>query len=92
MHQIARHPIPEAIMPTIDATTFRRRFGRYRNAHREPVIVTNHGRMIGSFLSSHDLKRFERLKRREHQVYVAGEIPENIIDAIDTAEYLKLAS
>jgi hypothetical protein len=69
-------------MPTIDATTFRRDFGRYQDeAHREPVKVTNH-----------DLEHFELLKRRERQVYVAGEIPDDIIDAIDKAEYLKPAS
>ena len=80
-------------MPTIDATTFRRDFGRYQDeAHREPVKVTNHGRVIGGFLSSHDLEHFELLKRRERQVYVAGEIPDDIIDAIDKAEYLKPAS
>ncbi len=77
-------------MPTVDATTFRRDFGRYQDkAHREPVKVTSDGRVIGGFLSSHDLEHFERLKRRERQVYVAGDIPDDIIDAIRKAEYLK---
>ena len=76
-------------MPTIDATTFRRDFGRYQaEAHREMVKVTSHGRVIGGFLSSHDL---ERLKQRERQVHVAGEIPDDIIAAIEQAEYLKPA-
>ena len=80
-------------MPTVDATTFRRDFGRYQDeAHREPVKVTSHGRVIGGFLSSHDLDHYERLKRRERQVYVAGEIPDDIIEAIEKAEYLKPAS
>ena len=49
-------------MPTVDATTFRRDSGRYQDeAHREPVKVTNHGRVIGVFLSSHDLEHFEQL-------------------------------
>ena len=56
-------------MPTIDATTFRRDFGRYQDeAHREPVKVTSHGRVIGGFLSSHDLEHYERLKQREREV------------------------
>ena len=77
-------------MPTVDATSFRRDFGRYQDeAHREPVKVTSHGRVIGVFLSSHDLEHFERLKRRERQVYVTSETPDDIIDAIDKAEYLK---
>ena len=80
-------------MPTVDATSFRRDFGRYQDeAHREPVKVTSHGRVIGVFLSSHDLEHFEQLKRRERQVYVAGEIPDDIIDAIEKAEYIKSAS
>jgi hypothetical protein len=80
-------------MPTIDATSFRRDFGRYQDeAHHEPVTVTSHGRIIGGFLSSHDLEHYQRLKRRERQVYVAGEIPDDIIEAIEQAEYLTPAS
>ena len=41
---------------------------------------------IDGFLPSHDL---ERLKRRERQVHVVGEIPDDIIAAIEQAEYLK---
>ena len=80
-------------MPTVDATSFRRDFGRYQDeAHREPVKVTSHGRVIGVVMSSHDLEYFEQLKRRERQIYVAGEIPDDIIKAIEQAEYLKPAS
>lgn len=45
--------------------------------------------MVGGFLSADDLEHFERLKRRERQVYVAGEIPDDIIEAIEQAAYLK---
>jgi hypothetical protein len=80
-------------MSIVDATTFRRDFGRYQDeAHLQPVKVTSHGRVVGAFLSSHDLEHYERLKRRERQVYVAGEIPDEIINAIEKAEYLKPAS
>ncbi len=80
-------------MPTVDATTFRRDFGRYKDeAHREAVVVTSHGRVVGVFLSSQDLEHYERLKRREREVHVAGAIPDDIIAAIETAEYLKPAS
>jgi hypothetical protein len=80
-------------MPTVDATTFQREFGRYRDeARNEPVKVTSQGRIVGVFLSSHDLEHYEQLKRRERQVYVAGEIPDDIVAAIETAEYLKPAS
>ncbi len=77
-------------MPTIDATNFRRDCGRYQDeAQREPVKVTSHGRVVGGFLSSRDLDHYERLKLRERQVYVAGDIPDDIIEAIEQAEYLK---
>ncbi len=79
-------------MPTIDATTFRRDFGRYQDeAHREPVTVTSHGRVVGGFLSADDLAHFARLKHRDRQVYATSEIPDDIIEAIETAEYLKPA-
>jgi hypothetical protein len=55
------------------------------------VKVTSHGRVVGGFLSSHDLDHYERLKRRERQVYVAGDIPDDIIKAIEQAKYLKPA-
>jgi hypothetical protein len=80
-------------MPTVDATSFRRDFGKYQDeAHHEPVKVTSHFRVIGVILSSHGLEHYERLNRRERQIYIAGEIPDDIIEAIETAEYLKPAS
>jgi len=64
-------------MPTVDATTFRRDFGRYQDeAQREPVKVTSHGRLVGVFLSSHDLEYYENLKRRETKDRRTGKIQE----------------
>jgi PHD/YefM family antitoxin component YafN of YafNO toxin-antitoxin module len=64
-------------MPTVDATTFRRDFGRYQDeAQREPVKVTSHGRLVGVFLSSHDLEHYENLKRRETKDRRTGKIQE----------------
>jgi hypothetical protein len=80
-------------VPTVDATTFRLDFRRYRDkVHHEPVKMTSHGRVIGGFLSSHDLEHYEQLKRLERQVYVADELPGELIEAIEKAEYLKPAS
>ena len=77
-------------MPTVDATTFRRDFGRFQDeAHAEPVRVTSHGRVVGAFVSSRDFELFEALKRRERRVYVAGEIPDDVIAAIEGARYLE---
>lgn len=77
-------------MPTVDATTFTLDFPRLQDeAHREIVKVTDHGRLIGAYLSAEDLAHFERLKRRERRIYRAGEIPDELIEAIEKAEYLK---
>jgi hypothetical protein len=77
-------------VPTVESETFTRDFGSLRDeARREIIKITDHGRVIGAFLSAADLEHFERLKRRESQVYVAGEIPDELIDAIAKAEYLQ---
>ena len=64
---------------TIDATYFRRDFGRLKDdAQRASVKVTSHGRMGGAVLSAHDLDHLERLKHRERQIHVAGDIPDDV--------------
>jgi len=69
-------------MPTVDAATFQRDFGRYRDvADQEPVRVTSQGKVVGAFLSSHDLEDYERLKRLERRIPVAGEAEHNVVDA-----------
>ena len=79
-------------MPTVDATTFRRDFGRYQDeAQREPVKVTSHGRLVGVFLSSHDLEHYENLKRREAKDRRTGKIQEGV-EANQTAAHLKSGS
>lgn len=75
-------------MPTVGASEFVRGFGRYRDeAHREVVKVTSHGRVIGGYLSAADLEHFERLKRRERESLVVGELPDDVIADIEAAEY-----
>jgi PHD/YefM family antitoxin component YafN of YafNO toxin-antitoxin module len=75
-------------MPTVSATEFARNFGRYQDeAHREPVRVTSHGRVVGGYLSAAELEHFERLKRRERQVFRVGELPEDIVAELEAAEY-----
>ena len=77
-------------MPPVEATTFTRDFGRLQNeAHREVVKVTNRGRLIGAYLSAEDLAHFERLERRERRAYRAGKISDDLVEAIEKAEYLK---
>jgi hypothetical protein len=78
----------EAVMPVVAASDFARNFGRYQDeAHREVVKVTSHGRVVGGYLSAPDLEHFERLKRREREVLVVGELPEDVVADIEAAEY-----
>ena len=80
-------------MPTVEATRFRRDFGRYQEeAHRELITVTSHGRVVGGFLSAHELEHYQQLKRRERQVFTTAEAPDELIEAIGKADYLQPGS
>lgn len=76
---------------TVTATEFSRNFGRYQDrAHAGEVIkVTSHGRVVGGYLSERDLRNYERLKQREREVLMVGSLPDDVVAAIETAEYGK---
>lgn len=75
-------------MPTITASEFARNFGRYQDeAHHGAVRVTSHGRMVGAYISAADLERFERLQRFERQVFVVGDLPEDVMADLEAARY-----
>jgi len=73
----------------VSATEFSRNFARYREeAISEKVIhVTSHGRLIGAYLSASEAAQYERLKRRERQSLIVGELPKDVVSAIEAAEY-----
>ena len=73
----------------IPATEFSRNFARYREeAIAEKVIhVTSHGRVIGAYLSASEAAHYEQLKRRERQSLIVGELSNDVVSAIETAEY-----
>jgi hypothetical protein len=73
----------------VPATDFARNFARYRDeAIAEKIIhVTSHGRVIGAYLSASEVARYERLKRREAQSLIVGDLPSDVIAAIESAEY-----
>lgn len=59
-------------------------FGQFADkALVEPVVVTKYGRDHLVILSADE---YERLKRRERQVYRAHEVPDHILVAIEAAE------
>jgi hypothetical protein len=74
---------------TVTATEFSRGFGRYqREAYVERVIrVVSHGTIIGGYLSAPELARYERLKEREREVFKAGELPDDLVAALEAARY-----
>ncbi len=73
----------------IPATEFSRNFARYHEeAIAEKIIhVTSHGRVIGAYLSASEAAHYEQLKRRERQSLVVGELPDDVVAAIETAEH-----
>ena len=73
----------------IPATEFSRNFARYREeAITAKVInVTSHGRVIGAYLSASEAAHYEQLKRRERQSLVVGALPDDVVEAIEAAEY-----
>lgn len=74
---------------TVPASEFARNFGRYQDEALtgEVVRVSSHGRVVGAYLSAQALEHFERLKRRETEVLIVGELPEDVIADIEAAEY-----
>ena len=73
----------------VPATEFSRNFARYREAAIETKIVhvTSHGRVIGAYLSASEAAHYAKLKRRERQSLVVGELPNDAVAAIEAAEY-----
>lgn len=75
-------------MSVVSASQFARSFGRLQDeAFAEPIKVTSHGRMIGVYLSAAEFEHFERLKRREAESLIVGDLPDDVIEAIEAAEY-----
>lgn len=73
----------------VPATEFSRNFARYRDEAIEAKVirVTSHGRVIGAYLSASEAARYEQLKRRERESLVVGDLPDDVVSAIEAAEY-----
>lgn len=74
---------------TVRATDFSRNFARYQDeAIREGVIVvTSHDRVVGGYLSARELAHYERLRAREREVLMVGELGDDVMADIQNAEY-----
>lgn len=73
----------------VPASRFARNFAQYqdRALSGEIIKVTSHGRVVGGYLSVQELEHFERLKRREQESLVVGELPEDVVADIEGATY-----
>jgi hypothetical protein len=71
-------------MIRVSSTEFGKEVGRYQDlALSQPVVVTRNGRDRTVIISADE---YLRLKRRDRQVFVAGELPDDIVDAVSHAE------
>jgi hypothetical protein len=71
-------------MIRVSSTEFGKEVGRYQDmALAEPVVVTRDGRDRTVMISADE---YLRLKRRDRQVFAAGDLPDELIDAIRTSE------
>jgi hypothetical protein len=67
-------------MIRVSATGFGKEVGRYQDmALAEPVVVTRNGRDRTVMISAAE---YLRLKRRDRQVFAAGELPDDMLAAI----------
>ena len=68
----------------VTSTEFSKEVSRYQDAAlSQPVVVTRDGRDQTVMISAEE---YQRLKRRDRQVFAAGELPEEMIDAIRRTE------
>ncbi len=73
----------------VPATEFSRNFARYRDEAIEARVihVTSHGRVVGAYLSASEAAHYEQLKRRARQSLVVGQLPDDVVAAIESTEY-----
>jgi hypothetical protein len=71
-------------MIRVSSTEFGKEVGRYQDiALAQPVVVTRNGRDRTVMISADE---YQRLKRRDRMVFAAGELPDDMIDAVRDAE------
>lgn len=77
-------------MTKVTSGEFTREFGRYRvMAHREPVIITNHGRDDVVLIGADD---YARLRRYEQKAFHVTQLPEEVVNELGTVSVSDAAS
>jgi PHD/YefM family antitoxin component YafN of YafNO toxin-antitoxin module len=73
-----------ADMIRVSSTEFGKEVGRYQDAAlSQPVVVTRNGRDRTVMIS---VEEYQRLKRRDRQVFATGDAPEEIVEAVRNSE------
>jgi hypothetical protein len=74
---------------TVRATEFSRNFARYQDEAIEAkvIVVTSHDRVVGGYLSASELAHYEKLKAREREVLIVGELNDEVVADIQAAGY-----
>ncbi len=71
-------------MMRVTSTEFGKEVGRYQDAAlSQPVIVTRNGRDRTVMISAEE---YWRLKRRDRRVHRAGELPDDLVEAVKDAK------
>jgi prevent-host-death family protein len=77
-------------MTKVTSGEFTRQFGRYRViAHREAVVITNHGRDDVVLIGAED---YARLRRYEQKPLHVTQLPKEVIDELGTVAVPEEAS
>lgn len=76
-------------MNKVTSGEFQREFGRYRTeAHKGPVIITNHGRDDLALISAEE---YQRLRQLDQQALFAHELPADVVNELGTVPIPKEA-
>jgi len=77
-------------MTKVTSGNFTREFGRYRAlAHREPVVVTHHGRDDVVLIAADD---FARLRRYEQKAFHVSQLPDDVAEELGKVSIPEAAS
>jgi hypothetical protein len=74
-------------MITTTSTEFVKNFGQYsEEAQREPVAVTNYGRVNGYFISAREFETLQKIKAEMRQSYTIKTLPDEDFKRLMTTE------
>lgn len=74
-------------MLEIPSTEFIRRFRQYNlEAQREPVAVTNHGKVDGYYMSASNYEELQKARLAMRQSYTLKSLPDELYTAIVQAK------